>query len=230
MSLKEDKSCYASSVQRDTLIYLSGINEIRENFFLTGGTALSVFYLNHRVSDDLDLFSNKKVDLSRIDFNLVRELKDNINKTNSTEFYLSYIINNTKVDFAIDEVSNNLPREKYYFDDKAYIAIDNINNILSNKLCVLVSRTEIKDYIDFFYLMNNADANFKNIYEDAKLKDSIFEDYPTVGYQVEQGFNYSIRNKILFPVLKKSFNEKDYINFYKKITEDIYSFGKFYLH
>src|SRR3989344_1757878 len=33
---------------------------IKSNFYFTGGTALSSVYLNHRVSDDLDIFSEKK--------------------------------------------------------------------------------------------------------------------------------------------------------------------------
>jgi len=55
---KEDVACYASEVQRDILARLSKIQIITENFFITGGTALSVFYLHHRVSEDIDLFSN----------------------------------------------------------------------------------------------------------------------------------------------------------------------------
>jgi predicted nucleotidyltransferase component of viral defense system len=31
------------------------------DFYLTGGTALSRVYLNHRYSDDLDLFVNQKL-------------------------------------------------------------------------------------------------------------------------------------------------------------------------
>jgi hypothetical protein len=30
---------------------------LRQEFFLTGGTALSAFYLQHRYSDDLDFFT-----------------------------------------------------------------------------------------------------------------------------------------------------------------------------
>jgi predicted nucleotidyltransferase component of viral defense system len=32
------------------------------DFYLTGGTALSRFYLNHRYSDDLDFFVHQKSD------------------------------------------------------------------------------------------------------------------------------------------------------------------------
>ncbi|MBN2008255.1 nucleotidyl transferase AbiEii/AbiGii toxin family protein [candidate division KSB1 bacterium] len=37
---------------------------------MTGGTALSVFYLHHRVSNDLDLFTVKDMTLADIDFSL----------------------------------------------------------------------------------------------------------------------------------------------------------------
>lgn len=33
---------------------------LKSNFYFTGGTALSCFYLGHRYSEDLDFFSEKK--------------------------------------------------------------------------------------------------------------------------------------------------------------------------
>ena len=32
---------------------------LRKLFYLTGGTALSIFYLHHRLSEDLDFFSEE---------------------------------------------------------------------------------------------------------------------------------------------------------------------------
>jgi predicted nucleotidyltransferase component of viral defense system len=46
----ENKNGYASGNQREVLIQLAQYPLIQENFFLTGGTALSVFYLGHRVA------------------------------------------------------------------------------------------------------------------------------------------------------------------------------------
>jgi hypothetical protein len=40
--------------------------ELAEDFYLTGGTALSAFYLHHRVSEDLDLFSRGSFDAKRV--------------------------------------------------------------------------------------------------------------------------------------------------------------------
>lgn len=37
-------------------------NYLRENYYLTGGTALSEFYLHHRYSDDMDFFTEKEID------------------------------------------------------------------------------------------------------------------------------------------------------------------------
>ncbi len=39
-------------------------SELREVFRLTGGTALSAFYLEHRLSEDIDFFSKEKVPLT----------------------------------------------------------------------------------------------------------------------------------------------------------------------
>jgi len=33
-----------------------------KNFYLTGGTALSEYYLHHRISEDLDFFSEREID------------------------------------------------------------------------------------------------------------------------------------------------------------------------
>ncbi len=42
-------------------------SELRDVFRLTGGTALSAFYLEHRLSEDLDFFSTDSVPLSVIE-------------------------------------------------------------------------------------------------------------------------------------------------------------------
>ena len=36
-----------------------GASPLREAFFLTGGTALSAFFLEHRFSEDLDFFTEE---------------------------------------------------------------------------------------------------------------------------------------------------------------------------
>lgn len=191
----------------------------------TGGTALSVFYLHHRKSDDLDFFTTRKVKLSEIDFWVLRKF-DNAEKTNLSEFTVSYLINEVKVDFVIDKLSLQNIRESYTFENKASIEIDNLENIISNKLCTLVSRTEVKDFIDFYFLCSGEITdNINKIYEDAKNKDLVFADPPTVGYTIEEGYNkIASMDRNFFPKLLKPLNEDNFADFYKKLVNKIYSY------
>lgn len=37
-----------------------------QNYYFTGGTPLSAFYLRHRLSEDIDLFSEQEIDLDAV--------------------------------------------------------------------------------------------------------------------------------------------------------------------
>jgi len=104
MAVKENKSCYASAVQREILLTLSENKTIQNYFFLTGGTALSVFYLHHRKSDDLDLFTIDDLNMNEIDFWVQRKFS-NVSKINDNDFIKSYLIDGVKVDLVIDHLS-----------------------------------------------------------------------------------------------------------------------------
>lgn len=50
-------------------IFLLSMNDVlRREFYLTGGTALTSFYLQHRLSDDLDFFREKENDFPSISY------------------------------------------------------------------------------------------------------------------------------------------------------------------
>ena len=49
-----------SENQKKFLKLLSEEKSICANFYLTGGTALAEFYLHHRLSEDLDFFSEQE--------------------------------------------------------------------------------------------------------------------------------------------------------------------------
>jgi len=48
--------------QKEVLDVLSKNKFITDNFYLSGGTALSEFYFQHRLSEDLDFFSANEID------------------------------------------------------------------------------------------------------------------------------------------------------------------------
>jgi hypothetical protein len=71
------------------------------------------------------------------------------------------------------------------------VRIDTIPSIVSNKQCTCVSRTEPKDYVDLYAIFNKMpEIELDKIYAMAKEKDAIFDDPPTVAFQLEEGIAF----------------------------------------
>lgn len=220
---KENKDCYASPVQREVLLRLLTHPTIEKSFFLTGGTALTVFYLHHRTSDDLDLFSLNKVDFAEIDYWLRSSWKGSCSKIKEGPEFLSFLIEHTKVDFVIDSLSNKKNRERIKFENKHSLLIDNINNIASNKFSCVVSRIEPKDFVDVYFLFENfPELKIEDVYKNAKTKDAIFDDPPTAAFQLEEGISFLQKNPSILPELKIEMDFEKFINFFEKIIDWLY--------
>src|SRR3989338_2392782 len=68
---------------------------LKKDFFLSGGTALSAFYLQHRVSDDIDLFTvSQSVEMNAVTaevLKIIHRLEGKINNQVSTVTYIQFI-------------------------------------------------------------------------------------------------------------------------------------------
>lgn len=207
--IKEDISCYASEQQQSLLGKISQIDLISENFFATGGTTLSVFYLHHRLSEDLDLFSSKFRDLSRIDSTLKRIFGKDLSLIQSSSEFYSYLINSIKVDIVFDPLSTPAKRALVTLTKGKRIYIDTLDNIASNKLSAIASRTEPKDLIDFYFIghlfwKESKKDHFGTCYDSAKKKEALFDDPPTVAYQIEELLNGILKQRMkTLPPMKK---------------------------
>ncbi len=147
-------------------------------FYLTGGTALSRFYLNHRYSEDLDFFANRMPDfratldnfLSKIQTNFTLDKRENLYYD---DFYRIYITENEiklKIEFVNDVTYRDgqpLRTEWGYVDTPA--------NILSNKLTALVNREEPKDIFDIVQIALAYKFNWAEIFFHSKNKAYINE-------------------------------------------------------
>lgn len=224
---KEDKNCYASPEQRYALVELVENNILDDDFFLTGGTALAVFYLHHRTSNDLDLFTTRQVDLGELDFAIKTAWQQSYRKIRESRTFLSLLLHDVKVDFVIDPLSSHETRQRYPLEPNLFLQIDSASNIRSNKLTALASRTEPKDFVDFYYLCKSFDAaQFKLVFEAARKKDAIFDDPPTAAYQIEQGLQFVLNNMNVWPPLKIAFEQKKFSEFYQELISWIYEKGK----
>ncbi len=221
-TVAEIKKAYKSPQQRELLLKLLENEVIEQAFFLSGGTALSVFYLGHRISEDLDFFTKSDVNLNNISFWIKLKFSNNANIISISEFYLSYEIFNMRVDFAIDKLSINCIRNVFEFENKKKLTIDCIENIASNKLCAIVSRIEIRDLVDFYFIMKNFNLDFDEIYNVCIKKDALFDDPPSVAFEIEQRLDLLEKLRILPLNMIKELEIKDLINFFEDIVLKLY--------
>lgn len=173
------------------------IQKLNTPFFLTGGTALSRHYFNHRFSDDLDLFVN--------DFNKFHELTDELlisfssNKHDKTflldkasikryESFSQLFVSKTlepEIKLKVDLVNDVAPHYGEFEKHDKLGLIDSWRNILSNKLTALF-RFEPKDIADIWIIARNKKLNWKSIIQEAKTKEAGVE--PEVIFNILKSF------------------------------------------
>jgi hypothetical protein len=147
-------------------------------FYLTGGTALGRFYLNHRFSEYLGFFVNADPDfpkyIQKINLLLKKEfvanLSDSLITDNFARFFVQIDTDTLKVEFV-----NDVPALAGDFCLWKEIKIDSVINILANKITTLAGRSEPKDIYDIVSISKNYQFNCKSIFELAKDKALINE-------------------------------------------------------
>ena len=156
------------------------LNIIRQSgtdFFLTGGTALSRGYYNHRYSDDLDFFLDRSETFDKQLDRILFYLEDNgyywdtskgfIRATN----YASIQIINNNATLKLDFVNDQVPHFGGIVKTNLYYRTDSIRNILSNKLSAIF-RFAAKDIADIREIAIREDIDWALIIEEAKQKEA----------------------------------------------------------
>ena len=153
--------------------FLAEFFKHESRFFLSGGAALVGFYLGHRETFDLDLFTLE----SEIEngFRIVQEVSKKLDATveaiqTAPDFRRLLVKRETEaivVDLIREYVFQISP-EKPIING---IRIDSPEEILANKLCALLSRSEIRDLVDVREL-EKAGFYLEDALEAAAKKDS----------------------------------------------------------
>ena len=157
---------------------LRALKPVLSAFYLTGGTALGRFYLNHRFSEDLDFFLNKSDAFHSTIKNIEKVLlsKFSVLKHQSIVYddFVRYYIEEDKSVLKIEFVNDIAYRcgdpKKYEFG-----FIDTPLNILTNKLTAIIGRDEPKDVFDIYALSNHYMFNWLEVFIEAKNKAIINE-------------------------------------------------------
>lgn len=123
----------------------------RENsFYLTGGAALVGFYFGHRETQDLDLFTLKN-DIETgysIALETAHGLGATVEPIQTSPDFRRLLIKRDEEAVIVDLVREYVFQIDPNKREINGIRIDSPEEILANKLCALLSRSEIRDLVD----------------------------------------------------------------------------------
>jgi predicted nucleotidyltransferase component of viral defense system len=150
-----------------TLLKAFAEEDFINDFYFIGGSALT-FYLNHRISYDIDLISTKKLDFNRLlalnvklDGRYIPDLNESMFRINRGEDLKKY-----KMMFNIQEIKAEffypndpvrlavLEKYKNNFELIEGVKVLSLKGVAELKLLALLRRNKIRDLFDVFVLLD----------------------------------------------------------------------------
>jgi hypothetical protein len=159
--------------QKEFLDIVSEEKYLCKKFYLTGGTPLSVFYLYHRISEDIDLFCEEEINLLPIRAFLGKIQKKlklkkidyrNFLGLHSFELYFS-----KKEKLKVDFNYYPFPRIEKGIKYKN-IFVDSIYDIAVNKVHTITMNPRARDFIDIYFIIKEKKYSFDDLIMKAKAK------------------------------------------------------------
>lgn len=204
--------------QLEFLEFVNKQKSVTENFYFTGGTALSEFYLHHRLSEDLDFFSLEEVKQITVEAFLKKFSQKILLKEIKKKQFLglfSYTLayrdnEKLKVDF------NYYP---FPLIDKGLkfknIIINSLYDIAVDKVHTLFMKPRTRDYIDLYFIMKKENYLLPRLILDAKAKFDWDIDKVNLGSQFSRVRD--LKNED-FPKMVVPFERHDMESFFLKLA------------
>lgn len=126
-----------------------------KRFFLTGGAALAGFYLHHRETLDLDLFTvePEAFETGRRTLEATAaELGATVAVRQHAPGFERYVVTQGAESVVVDLVLERVPQTAGPKRVIGSIAVDPVPEILANKLTTILSRSEERDLVDLLFL------------------------------------------------------------------------------
>ena len=153
-----------------------------EYFYITGGTALSHFYLKHRRSNDLDFFTTTEEFIIPFSRRLEEKLRNErmfIQRQRGIHSFVELVVEQdeemTIIHLALDAVFRFEPLKE--FPEYPKLKVDSLADIASNKLLTLFGRAALRDFVDVYSLIKKTQFTIDELMDKAKIKDTGFDLY-----------------------------------------------------
>lgn len=208
-----------TSLQRDFLqsffqTYLG------EKFFLGAGTALAAFYLKHRRSEDLDLFTldqDLNFDEVNAEINKIgRRLNLTLTHHISTPTFLQFIFETAQGESLKIDIIREIPvhfGEVRNFDG---IKVDSLENIAVSKLLSIYGRFDGKDFVDLYFLLKEKGFDFDTLLDYAKKK------YPGLNKLYLAGNIADVQLLPALPEMLKPFKKEELVGFFQNLGQKLF--------
>ncbi len=141
------------NVLEEQLAHLLKCRLLPERTYLAGGTAV-YFYLNHRVSIDLDFFTPTSFNSEQLVYK-IKECFDDIHVELMEEKTVILYISKEKVKFSLflfpyENVKDNQP---VTLSDGTICPLASLEDLEAMKAVAISQRGSVKDFVDMFFLL-----------------------------------------------------------------------------
>lgn len=182
---------------------------------MAGGTALSEFYLHHRLSEDLDFFSEDEIDYRNLEeFTeiITNFLKAKVDKAKRTGFY-RYTFTGSfgvlKTDF-VHQVFKQLEHNKNVNN----LQIASLWDIAVDKMYTIFGRSNARDFVDLYFIIQEIDCDLD------QLINAMEEKYQAGFDKISLLSRLPIANDVTdFPKMLVPFDRQKMVDFFLKMTK-----------
>ena len=201
-----------SKNQKDLLSILAKEKLVTDNFYLTGGTALAEFYLHHRLSEDLDFFSENEFDPQAIStlFKKIQKVTG-IEKVsyeqsfNRNLFFLELKDDSIKTEFTYFPFPRIDLKQKF-----GALSVDSLLDIAVNKVFTIYQKPRSRDFIDLYCILREKkDWAIDDLVKNAQVKFDHFIDPLQLAAQFVK-----CRELKDYPTMIMKLDEKDWQSFF----------------
>ena len=168
-----------------TLNKIKNLEVFKDELYFIGGTALS-YFINHRISEDIDIVSPKTLNYKRIISLMSAIVAKKVDDENimslrlaglfPDEYILKFILDDVKIEFffANRPIQNQILKELTFTNyENSNLKILDLKLIVKLKLVALVQRDKARDLFDFGSILDNNIMSINEILYIAKESKNI---------------------------------------------------------
>ncbi|MBI5614599.1 nucleotidyl transferase AbiEii/AbiGii toxin family protein [Candidatus Gottesmanbacteria bacterium] len=161
-----------TAVQQKTLNIIASDVIVKKYFYLSGGTALSEYYLHHRLSEDLDFFSETEIDALWLN-TIAKRIKTNIG---ASTVDIQQNFNRNLIFFHVGKTILKTEFTYYPFTQiekplvKNILRIDSLLDIAVNKFFTIYQKPASRHFLDLFCILESSTIRWSDLSELARMK------------------------------------------------------------